>query len=176
MSFRYIAVLILLCSGICVSAQKCKFLVDDKDPITDDILRTIKTRITGPITGVTPYYYFYYKRVGSKYTFKVEVADYGVFKHTIPVQSELIIRLSDGELIRINSTKEAFPNPIKDFGQELTAYEIDYEMSEADMEKITKAGITFIRATDFQNTFSDQKIPTPITKQSKDNAICVFND
>ncbi len=159
-----------------LSAQRCKFLVDDKDPITDDIIRTIKTRITGPITGVTPYYYFYYQRVGKKYTFRVEIADYGEFKHTIPEKSELIIRLEDGELIRINAIQAAYPTPIKDFGKELTAYEIFYEIPEADMGKIANAGITFIRGTDFKNTFSDQRIPTPITKQSKENAMCVFND
>ncbi len=159
-----------------VTAQRCKFLVDDKDPITDDIIRTIKTRITGPISGITPYYYFYYSRVGKNYTFKVEIADYGVFKHTIPEQSELIIRLEDGELIRINAIKEALPVRIKDFGEELTSYEIDYEISEEDMGKIAKSGITFMRGTDFKNSFSDQRIPTPITKQSKENAICVYND
>ncbi len=177
MNLKSIAIFaVLLIGSSSLSAQKCKFIVDDKDPITDDIIRTIKTRITGPISGVTPYYYFYYHRVGKKYTFRVEIADYGEFKHVIPEKSELIIRLEDGELIRINSIQPANPTAIKDFGQELTAYEIFYEIPEADMEKISKAGITFIRGTDFKNTFSDQRIPTPITKQSKQNAICVFED
>lgn len=176
MNRKLLVLFLTLMIGAGVSAQRCKFIVDDKDPITDDIIRTIKTRITGPISGITPYYYFYYNRVGSKYVFKVEIADYGAFTHSIPEQSELIIRLADGELIRINAMSEALPIAIKDFGQELTSYEVDYDISETDMAKITKAGITFIRGTDFKNTFSDQKIPTPITKQSMENAKCVFND
>ncbi len=167
---------LLIVSTAELMAQRCKFEVDDKDPITDDIIRTIKTRITGPITGVTPYYYFYYQRVGKKYTFRVEIADYGEFKHTIPEKSELIIRLEDGELIRINSVQPAHPTAIEDFGKELTSYEIFYDIPEADMAKIAKAGITFIRGTDFKNTFSDQRIPKPITIQSKENASCVYND
>lgn len=176
MNMRLLIFFLVLSVGTGAMAQRCKFIVNDKDPITDDIIRTIKTRITGPISGISPYYYFYYSRVGSKYTFKVEIADYGVFTHNIPEKSELIIRLSDGELIRINSIGEASPTSIKDFGQELTGYEVDYELPAEDMAKISKAGITFIRGTDFKNTFSDQKIPTPITKQSKENAMCVFND
>ncbi|MEP5613515.1 MAG: hypothetical protein ABJP45_14785 [Cyclobacteriaceae bacterium] len=176
MNLRSLIFFLVVLIGVAANAQRCKFIVDEQDPITDDFIRTIKTRITGPISGVTPYYYFYYSRVGSTYTFKVEVADYGVFTHSIPAKSELIIRLSDGALIRINSLNEALPKPIKDYGQELTAYEIEYALPEEEMAKITKAGITFIRATDFKNTFSDQKIPTPITTQSMENAVCVFND
>lgn len=177
MNLKLVAIAALLSvTSYSAHSQKCKFIVDDIDPITDDIIRTIKTRITGPIAGVTPYYYFYYKRVGKNYTFRVEIADYGVFKHTIEKGSELIIRLKDGELIRINANEDALPKPIKDFGQELTAYEIEYALPEADMEKITKAGITFIRGTDFKNTFSDQRFPNPVTQLSQDNANCVFND
>jgi hypothetical protein len=166
----------LIITSLSVNAQRCKFIVDDKDPITDDILRTIKTRITGPIAGVTPYYYFYYIRTGSNYVFRVEIADYGKFNHTIPAKSELIIRLEDGELIRIYAVGEANPTPITDWGEELTSYDVSYEISEEDISKISKAGITFIRGTDFKNTFSDQRIPSPITLQSKNNAICVVED
>lgn len=177
MNVKLLAVFAVLMMGaLGAQAQRCKFEVDDKDPITDDIIRTIKTRITGPIAGVTPYYYFYFQRVGKKYTFRVEIADYGEFKHSIPENSELIIRLEDGELIRINSVQPAHPTPIKDYGQELTAYEVFYDLPEEDMAKIAKAGITFIRGTDFKNTFSDQRIPKPITIQSRENASCVYVD
>ena len=48
-------------------------MVNDKDPLTDDIIRTVKTRLTGP----TPFYYFSYIRNGADYKFEVEVGDYG---------------------------------------------------------------------------------------------------
>lgn len=175
MNFKPLFALVLLfLGGLHVNAQRCKYLVDEKDPITDDVIRTIKNRITGPITGVSPYYYFYYIRNGSSHTFKVEVADYGKLTHSIPEKSELIIRLEDGALIRVFASKEAKPQPIKEYGEELTAFEIAYEISEEDMKKIEQSGIIFIRALDFKNSFSDQKVPKPVTEQSQFNAACIF--
>lgn len=158
-----------------VSAQRCKYEVNQEDGITGDVIRTVKNRITGPIAGVSPYYYFYYVRSGSDFKFRVEVADFGEFSHSIPEGSELAMRLSDGEVIRMTSTKVSEPTEIKEYSTVLTGYDIEYQTTEEDMRKITKAGIAFIRATDFKNSFSDQKIPPAVTEQSKFNANCIFN-
>lgn len=174
MSFRHLLVFFFLCIATFASAQRCKYLVDEKDPITDDIIRTVKNRITGPISGLTPYYYFYYIRSGSDYKIRVEIADYGAQTHSIPKGSELIIRLEDGGLIRINSIEEAQPKELKEVTEVLTGYDVLYQIAEEDMKKIVNSGIVFIRGLDFKNSFSDQKIPTPITKSSKFNAGCIF--
>ena len=176
MNMRWLAVIIILFLGFRSQAQLCKFIVDEKDPITDDVIRTIRNRITGPIAGVSPYYYFYYVRNGSSFKIKVEVADYGELTHPIPEKSELIMRLADGSIIRIFSVASANPKEIKDFGQALTSYEIEYEISEEDIRKLVDSGVIFIRATDFKNSFSDQKIPKAVTDISKQNAICLFKE
>ncbi|MEQ9403723.1 MAG: hypothetical protein RIM99_09075 [Cyclobacteriaceae bacterium] len=177
MRYRILALFTLLLIGLQdVAAQRCKYLVDEKDPITDDIIRTIKNRITGPISGISPYYYFYYVRSGSNHTFKVEVADYGESTAVIPEKSEMIIRLEDGGLIRIYSKNKAQPEQIKELSEVLTSYTIEYDIPEEEMKKITASGIVFIRATDFNNSFSDQKIPRPVTIQSRNNAKCIFRE
>lgn len=167
----------VLVFGYLVStAQRCKFEVDDKDPITDDIIRTIKNRITGPISGITQYYYFYYKRSGSNFKIRVEVADYGELKHSIPEKSELIMRTGGGDIIRIYSIAEVFPKTIKDITQVLTVYEVEYEIPEEEMKKIADSGVVFIRGVDFKNAFSDQKIPRAVVEQSQINAACLFRE
>lgn len=165
---------LLLIVGFTGYGQRCKYIVDEVDPLTDDIIRTIKNRITGPITGISPYYYFYYMRSGSNHKIKVEVADFGEQSHAIPKGSELIIRIADGTIIRMNSLEEAKPKLIKEFSTSMTAYEVEYEIPEEEMKKIVNHGITFIRGVDFKNSFSDQKIPKPVTEQSRLNAECMF--
>lgn len=151
-------------------AQICKYVVNEKDPITDDIIRTVKTRITGP----TPYYYFSYIRNGSDYKFNVEVGDYGELDTVIPQGSELVMRAGNGAVIRMQSIESASPKIIDDYGEKITQYDITFQMTEQDMQNIRESGIVFIRIKEMKNTFSDQQIPTAVIEISKANAECIF--
>lgn len=160
----------LLILGSSSTAQICKYLINEEDPLTDDIIRTVKTRLTGP----SPYYYFSYIRNGSDFKFKVEIGDYGELENTIMKESELIIRAGNGEIIRMNAIENATPNITDDFGNKITRYEITYQMTEQNMKDITDSGIAFIRIEDMKNTFSDQEIPDAVVQISKKNAECIF--
>lgn len=151
-------------------SQICKYLVNEKDPITDDIIRTVKTRLTGPV----PYYFFSYIRNGSDYTFQVEVGDYGEVSEPIAAGSELIMRAGNGAVIRMQSIEKAIPEIIDDFGSKITRYDITFSMTEEDMKNIAESGIVFIRIKDMKNTFSDQEIPEAVVQISKENAECIF--
>ncbi|NQZ77939.1 MAG: hypothetical protein HRT61_17810 [Ekhidna sp.] len=152
------------------SAQTCKYVVNEKDPLTDDIIRTVKTRLTGP----TPYYYFSYIRNGSDYKMRVEVGDYGDLDGVIPKGSQLILRAGNGDVIRMEALNEGSPNVIDDYGSKLTKYDVTYQMTESDMKSIAESGIVFIRISDMKNTFSDQEIPTAVVEISQSNAECIF--
>ena len=156
--------------GFNTNAQICKYVVNEQDPITDDIIRTVKTRLTGP----SPYYYFSYIRNGSDYKFKVEVGDYGELNITIPKGSELVMRAGNGEVILMQSVESATPEVIDDFGKKITRYDITFQMTEQDMRHILESGIVFIRIKEMKNTFSDQQIPDAVVQISKDNAECIF--
>ncbi|SNT29000.1 hypothetical protein SAMN05421640_3217 [Ekhidna lutea] len=152
------------------SSQICKYVVNEQDPLTDDIIRTVRTRLTGP----TPYYYFSYIRNGDDYKFNVEVGDYGELDNTIPQDSELIMRAGNGEVIRMKAIESANPEIIDDFGSKITRYEITYQMTEENMRDIADSGIVFIRIQDMKNTFSDQEIPEAVIQISKENGECIF--
>ena len=151
-------------------AQNCKYLVNEKDPLTDDVIRTVKTRLTGP----TPFYYFSFIRNGSDYKFQVEVGDYGELSTSIAKDSELIMRAGNGTIIRMKAIEKADPEIIDDYGSKITKYLITYQMSEVDMKHIADSGIKFIRISDMKNTFSDQEIPTAVVEISKSNGECIF--
>ncbi|MEO9870811.1 hypothetical protein [Ekhidna sp.] len=170
MRLKLILLFALFVMGLGSTAQICKYVVNEKDPITDDIIRTVKTRLTGP----TPYYYFSYIRNGSDFKFQVEVGDYGELDTVIPKGSELVMRAGNGEVIRMNAIESSSPEIIKDFGSKITRYDITYQMSEQNMKDITESGIVFIRIKDMKNTFSDQKIPEAVVQISIDNAECIF--
>ena len=152
------------------STQICKYVVNEKDPVTDDIIRTVKTRLTGP----TPYYYFSYVRNGSDYKFNVEVGDYGELDMVIQKGSELVMRAGNGVVIRMRSVESTVPQIIPDFGRKITRYDITFQMTEQNMRDIADSGIVFIRIKDMKNTFSDQEIPVAVVQISNKNAECIF--
>jgi len=153
-------------------AQICKYIVNEKDPLTDDIIRTVRTRLTAP----TPFYYFTYIRNGADYKFKIEVGDYGDLNSTIPKGSELILRAGNGEIFKMQAIQEAVPTTVKEFSTVFTKYEITYQTSEEAMRAIEASGIKFIRIADLKNAFKDQEIPEAVIQISKENAICLFKD
>ncbi|WP_421765159.1 hypothetical protein [Ekhidna sp.] len=161
---------VLLNLAFTSTSQICKYVVNDKDPLTDDIIRTVKTRLTGP----TPFYYFSYIRNGADYKFEVEVGDYGELDTIIPENSELIMRAGNGDIIKMKALSKAEPEIIDDYGTKITRYLIMYQMTEQDMRAIAESGIVFIRIQDMKNTFSDQEIPEAVTKISMENGACIF--
>lgn len=153
-----------------LSAQICKYEVNEKDPITDDVIRTVKTRLTSP----TPFYYFSYIRNGSDYKFNVEVGDFGELQTAIPKSSELVMRAGNGAIIRMNAIDEAKPEIVQEYSTVITKYSITYQMTEDDMRNIADSGVRFIRIKDMKNSFSDQEIPDAVVQISKENAECIF--
>ena len=170
MRLKSLAIISLILVAFSGQAQICKYVVNEKDPLTDDIIRTVKTRLTGP----TPFYYFYYIRNGNDYKFQVEVGDYGELSTSIPKGSELVMRAGNGKVIRMTSIDKADPEVINDFGSKITQYKVTYQMTEQDMTDIAESGVVFIRIKDMKNTFSDQEIPEAVVQISKENAECIF--
>lgn len=170
MKLKVALIIGLLCLAFSSSAQICKYIVNEKDPITDDIIRTVRTRLTGP----TPFYYFSYIRNGSDFKFRVEVGDYGELNTVIPKGSELVMRAGNGAVIRMQSIDASEPEVIKDFGNMISSYDITFQMTEQDMKDITESGIVFIRIKAMKNTFSDQEVPEAVVEISKANAECIF--
>ncbi|MEP1033351.1 hypothetical protein [Ekhidna sp.] len=160
----------LIFLGFAANAQICKYIVNEKDPITDDIIRTVRTRLTGP----TPFYFFSYIRNGSDFKFNVEVGDYGELDTVIPKGSELVMRAGNGAVLKMQSIERSVPEIINDFGTKISRYDITFQMTEQDMKDITESGIVFIRIMEMKNTFSDQVVPEAVVEISKANAECIF--
>ncbi|WP_424961275.1 hypothetical protein [Ekhidna sp.] len=170
MRFKTLAIISLIFVSFYGHGQICKYVVNDKDPLTDDIIRTVKTRLTGP----TPFYYIYYIRNGSDYKFSVEVGDYGELTDAIPKGSELAMRTGSGAVVRMSSLAESKPEIIDDFGSKITKYEIAFQMTEQTMKDIAETGIVFIRIKAMNNSFSDLEIPTGVVEISQQKAECIF--
>ena len=170
MKFRIVLIIGLVLAGFYSNAQICKYVVNEKDPLTDDIIRTVKTRLTGP----TPFYYFSYIRNGSDFKFRVEIGDYGELDASVPKGSELVMRAGNGEVIRMQSIEDADPKIIDDFGSKITSYDVTFQMTERNMRDIEESGIIFIRIKAIKNTFSDQEIPAAVVEISRSNAECIF--
>lgn len=151
-------------------AQICKYEKNEVDPITNEIFRTTKTRITSP----SPFYITTFYRLDHKYQIKVEVGDNGQQAHTIHKGSELALRTGDGDVISIYAIADAEPFVNNEFGDPITEYIITYDIEEEDMKKIAKSGISFMRVQDLQNTFSNLKVPEVVQELIQFDVSCLF--
>ncbi|MEM9896111.1 MAG: hypothetical protein AAF789_07050 [Bacteroidota bacterium] len=166
----YVSILLLILLSNGAYGQICDYEVNETDPLTDDIIRTIKTRLTAP----TPYYYFYYIRNGSDYKFRVEVGDYGEPEGRISEDSELIMRTGDDAIYKMPVVEEVAPQRKKEFATVINTYDITFQMTEEAMKSIAASGIKFIRIAEMQNSFSDQVFPDAVVEISKEHGECIF--
>ena len=172
MKLNLVLIFVFVIQISAAKAQICKYIVNEKDPLTDDIIRTVKTRLTAP----TPFYYFYYIRNGDDYKFKVELGDYGELDNIVPADSELILRAGNGTIYKMKAIEAAAPETLKEYSTVLTKYEITYQTTEEAMRAIEASGIMFIRISDLQNSFKDQQFPEAVVQISKEKAICLFKE
>lgn len=169
MKFRYLLLSFLFILTFTAFSQICKYEKNEIDPITDEVIRVTKTRITSP----TPYYITTFYRYGDKYQIKINVGDNGELTHTIKEGSEMIIRTGSGEIIRVNANEDAEPKVTTEYGEKSTEFIVTYDVPEEEMKKIAKSGIAFIRATDLKNMFSDLKVPDVVTELIQHDVECL---
>lgn len=172
MQLRFLFIFFLLFQISITKAQICKYIVNEKDPLTDDVIRTVRTRLTAP----TPFYYFTYIRNGKDYQFKIEVGDYGELENIIPKGSELILRAGNGTIYKMQAIEQSAPEKVKDFSTILTKYVITYQTNEETMRAIADSGIRFIRIANLESSFKDQEFPEAVVGISRENAICIFKE
>jgi nicotinate-nucleotide pyrophosphorylase len=169
---RYFFSIVLLSGWILSIGQICKYEVNEVDPLTDEVIRTVNHRITGPL----PYYIIDYKRYGSAFQLDISVGDFGELTDVIEKGSEIIFRTGSGDIFKSETKETINPSSKENYGDIITSYELSYEITEEAMKKIAETGITFIRISDLKNTFGDLKFPDVATDISIEKASCLFKE
>ena len=157
-------ILLLIISTGAVYGQKCKYKVNQEDPMTG-----VKKLMTEFIIDNCR---FNMLRSGDKFEFKATYYLDNERNVIIPKGRELSLRLSDGTLIKLLSSKDAPPVSKAVGGSVSTHYIVMYNVDKATMEKIKEQGIVAV-STQLDSEWV-RKVKEKQTEKSKNAARCLL--
>lgn len=114
-------------------------------------------------------------RRGDDFRVEVEVALAGEQNYSVEKGEEVLLKLSDGTLLTLKAADEANPVSYVQGYQVATNYAISYNISEEEMTKISKEGITVVRLN-----LAEQELTVESSKRKirkiKEGATCILTD
>jgi len=138
-NIRSLVILFLLvCSTLQLSAQKCKFDYDKKDPLTGEVTKgnTFKVKI---------FWHLGFNKIGNKYFVSMLVYGAGNIREIITPANTLIFKLANGEIITLNANDNFYPIAQATQGGIVTTYSAKYDISEENLQKITASPLVYAK-------------------------------
>ena len=140
-----LGILFFLAFSMQLSAQKCKYDFDKKDPITGET--TKKNTVT---ISISPYYWkLGYSRTGDNFQVEMFIRCNGNLREIIQKGDPIILKLSNDEIITVYSKDEFLPFAQTSSSQTatrvLSTYNGKYDIDATSLQKIAENPPTFIR-------------------------------
>jgi len=157
-----------------VHAQKCRYVKNEIDPITNEITRSIKLLFYLESYGCAEARIIY-NRMGDNYNILIDVKSAGELNHIVKPGAEMILKLSSGEIIKLKSTEPASPISTVEGNSICTTFKVKFDISKDIMVGISKDPIVFIR-TDFNNGLNDLKLKKKNSERTRSFALCMLKD
>lgn len=133
-----LGVLLLVVSSTQLSAQKCKFDYDKKDPITGEQTKKITLKINMA-------WYVGFNEVEGKYFISMDFFIPGNnIKEFISPENTVIFKLTNGELITLHANDNYIPT-IRASESIVSVYNAKYDISKEDLQKLATYPLAFIR-------------------------------
>ena len=121
-----------------LSAQKCKFDYEKKDPLTGEYTR-------GNTFGVTLWWFLGINQVDASYYIGVLIRISGNLRDIITPENTLIFKLANGEIITLNANNEYLPAANANQYGVLTAYNAQYNISTEDLAKFAASPLVYVK-------------------------------
>ena len=170
-----LGILFLFMCTLQLSAQKCKFDYNKKDPITGEATKgntfTISTN-SGGFTA-TPICKMGFNRSGDDYYLGMVIYFYGNFRENIRKGDPIIFKLSNGEVITITSQDEVVPAAQATASGIITMYQGKYDIDAATIQKMAENPPTFVRMSRESKVF-EKEINSKTGKQISQAAACIL--
>jgi hypothetical protein len=153
-----------------VFAQKCKYVTDETDPMTDERVRRCKMTMDGRDFVVN------YYRKGDEYRVEMQVALIGERNFVVVEGTELSLKLGNGEIEMFRAVQKATPVSYIAGTQVATNYSATFGCTEAQMARLAAHGF---KVASIQ--LGDETITRVLDKEKKQvatqsNAACILGD
>ena len=166
---------IWLCAGACAllsldaSAQKCKYLLDETDPMTEERVRRTKMTLEGRDFVVN------YYRKADEFRVEMAVALIGERNFIVEEGTELSLKLGNGDIEVFKAAQRATPISYVAGTQVATNYNATFHCTQAQMTLLAEHGFSVASIK-----LGDETV-TRVVKEKKagktqDNARCILGD
>ena len=152
------------------AAQKCKYVTDDTDPMTDERVRRCKMTLDGRDFVVN----YYHK--GDEYRVEMQVALIGERNFVVVEGTELSLKLGNGDIETFLAVQKATPVSYIAGTQVATNYSATFGCTEAQMTRLAEHGF---KVASIQ--LGDETITRVLEKEKKraatqSHAVCILGD
>ena len=140
-----LGILFLFVCALHLSAQKCKYVYNTTDPITNEVKKKNKIFINSYNGAAKPSGEIGFEKINENYFIASRNIIYGqLTKEILPKNELLTMRLSNGEIITVYSQDECIP--VEQIVATIeTSYSRKYDVDIATLQKISENFPTYIR-------------------------------
>jgi len=167
-------IFLFLCT-VQLSAQKCKFKYEKKDPITGEVTKGTKFVVEAQwmITSKPFHRFIGISRIGDTYFIEIEIMVAGNAREFISIGDPFVVKLANDETITAYSQAEFRPTQQANQNLIYSTYIAKYEIDELSLQKMAKSPPTFYRLNIEAKTY-DKNLSGPVQKQLSQAAKCIL--
>ena len=172
-----LGILFLFAMTLSLSAQKCKYNYNKKDPFTGVETKGIEVDLDGSLF-ITPIGTIFkskmgFNKIGETYFVNIELVYSGNIRESIKKNDTFAIKLSNGEIVTIYSQDESLPALVASVGNIFTSYVAKYDIDAASIKKIAESVPTFIRIN-LDSRIYDKELDSKTKKNFTNAAKCIL--
>jgi len=158
--------ILFLFATLSLSAQKCKFDYNKKDPITGEASK-------GNTAAIARYWKLGFNRTGDNYHVGMYLAYIGNLRERIQKGDPIMLKLSNGEIVTINAQDEFLPTQQATTTAIYSQYLGKYDIDTITLQKIAENPPTFIRMN-IESKVYEKEINSKTGKQIAQAARCIL--
>ena len=166
---------IWLCVGACnllsleASAQKCKFLLDETDPMTEERVRRTKMTLEGRDFVIN------YYRKANEFRVEMSVALIGERNFIVEEGTELNLKLGNGVIEIFKAAQRATPISYVAGTQVATNYNASFYCTQTQMELLAQHGFS-VASIQLGDETVTRTVKEKKAGKTQDNARCMLGD
>ena len=167
--FPLLTFAVLALGALDMSAQKCKYTLDETDPMTDARVRRTKMTLEGRDFVVN------YYRKGDEFRVEMAVALIGERNFVVSEGTELSLKLSNGDIEVFKAAQRATPVSYVAGTQVATNYNATFYCTEAQMALLAEHGFG-VASIQLGDETVTRVVKEKKASKTKENAACILGD
>jgi hypothetical protein len=150
-----LGILFLFAGAGQLSAQKCKYDFEKKDPITNEMTK-------GNTFGIKMWWRLGLNKFGDRYFVGMAITIAGNVRDIITPENTISFKLSNGEIIVLNAKEEYLPIAQATVNGVITVYQAQYDISKEDLQKLAASPLSYVKvnvgsARSWDSEFKEKK-------------------